>query len=111
MFGSGDMILHADAKADDKSMVAHAENFYALEAAVTREVTKLKSASWLPLSAVGCSCWLALLAGDRWLLAVAVGDAVFLRCWRWRKNAVPMLCGEVKYNIRCTGMREPSFSF
>lgn len=45
MFGSGDMVLHADAKTDAKSMAAYAENFYALEEAVSRETTRLRTAS------------------------------------------------------------------
>lgn len=45
MFGNGDMILHVDAKTDEASMVSYADNFYALEDAVNREMTRLKSAS------------------------------------------------------------------
>eukprot|EP00903_Cladosiphon_okamuranus_P009842 g9353.t1 len=43
VFGNGDMVLHADAKTDAKSMATYAENFYALEEAVHRETTRIRS--------------------------------------------------------------------
>ncbi|CAM9402874.1 unnamed protein product [Ectocarpus sp. 4 AP-2014] len=42
-FGHGEMILLPDAKTDPESLVEYAENFYAVEAAVHRESTRIKA--------------------------------------------------------------------
>lgn len=44
-FGQGEMILLPDAKTDPESLAEHAENFYAVEAAIHRESTRIKAAS------------------------------------------------------------------
>ncbi|CAM9522852.1 unnamed protein product [Ectocarpus sp. 8 AP-2014] len=44
-FGHGEMILLPDAKTDPESLTEYAENFYAVEAAVHRESTRIKAAS------------------------------------------------------------------
>lgn len=66
MFGNGDMVLHADAKSDAKSMASYVENFYALEEAVHRETTRMKTAresEWklvvVVVVVVSPSCYLA----------------------------------------------------
>ncbi|CAN0309802.1 unnamed protein product [Pylaiella littoralis] len=67
MFGNGDMILHIDAKTDEASMVSYADNFYALEDAVNREMTRLKSASELAAGLAFFS-WDAARSPDRFLV-------------------------------------------
>ena len=52
MFGSGDMVLHADSKTDANSLAAYAESFYALEEAVHRETTRIRTASVVVVVAV-----------------------------------------------------------